>query len=126
MLTLRCEPIAGIAHSIGPAPYFRIEGGTLRIGPANAEVGTHQGGLWQIGGRYFTTLALETPTTIRFEGGDSCEGTHGPFDRVRLVDGVIRHGAHSGQLLARLDEESGSWHVYNNAGDCHKVIIEPA
>ena len=44
MLTFRFDPLIGDGHAIGPAPYFRIEGGELRAGPDDRTVATYANG----------------------------------------------------------------------------------
>ena len=127
MLALRFEhPGQGEALTVGPAPYFRIEGRSLRAGPADEEVGHYEGGAWHLGERTFLTATAESPARVHFEGdGEPCAGAHGPFAQVRLVDGAIRHGPQSHGLLAKYDEEAQSWYVYAEQKSCPAAVLSP-
>ena len=125
MLTLHFEhPATRDDHSIGPAPYFRFAGSSLRAGPQDQEVASYAGGMWHINGRSFTTVTPQSPATVRFESADqSCSETYGPFDQVRLVDGFMRYGNQFKQILARLDEQSQLWYVYPAQRDCPTAML---
>jgi hypothetical protein len=109
---------------VGPAPYFRIAGNSLRAGPGDVEVGYYADGAWHIGGKAFLTATADAPAKVRFEGSGA--GTHGPFEWVHLVDGAIRHGVNAAVVLAKFDEDSQQWHVYAEGRDCPVAILSQA
>jgi hypothetical protein len=114
MITLQFEhPVSHQVQTVGPAPYFRITGDDLRAGPNDAVVATYRNGVWTVNGDSYLTIATESPTAIRFEGnGTPSPSQYGPFERLRVVDGAIRHGPNAIELLARLDEAKQAWYVY--------------
>ena len=129
MLRLQFEhPVSRQVQIVGPAPYFRLSGDDLRAGPSDAVVATYRNGVWTLDGESYLTIAAEAPAAIRFEGnGNSGSGgtTYGPFERLRVVDGAIRHGPNAVELLARLDEETQAWYVYAEQKNYSVVILAP-
>src|SRR6516225_8949317 len=127
MLTLQFEhPVSRQVQLVGPAPYFRISGDDLRAGPNDAVVATYRNGVWTLDGDSFLTIAAEAPAALRFEGsGTDGATTYGPFERLRVVDGSIRHGPNAIELLARLDEGTQAWYVYAEQKNYPVVILAP-
>ena len=114
MLALHFEnPIALGRHSLGPASYFRLAGNSLRVGPHDQEAARHERGSWQTDRGPFIILFTLDPTVIHFEREDgSASVPYGPFDGLRLVDGILRPGPRFDTALARLDEATEAWHVH--------------
>jgi hypothetical protein len=125
MLTLHFDhPVSHQARRVGPAPYFRLRGDSLRAGPNDVVLGTHHRGVWTLDGECFLTITTEAPALLRFEeGGAPCAHPYGPYDQVKIVDGAIRHGAGFSELLAKLDEVAGVWFVYAEQKNCAEVLL---
>jgi hypothetical protein len=114
VLTLYFEhPLSRKSHRIGPAPYFRIIGRSLRAGPEDQEVGFYEQGMWHIGGESYITATTDAPIIVHFEGEENSPSpAHGPLESVKLVDGAIRHGPQLMHVLARYDEGAQAWYSY--------------
>lgn len=127
MLILRLQhPVSRQVLDLGPEPYFRIAGGSLRAGPSDVELGVYRQGLWAVAGDHFLTIETRSPTQVRFEEhGQSCAGAHGPFDCIHIIDGAIRHGPGSSRLLARFVEDLQAWYVYPDQKNCPTVFLLP-
>ena len=125
MLTLHFEhPISNQIHMVGPAPYFRISGDDVRVGPNDAVVATYRNGIWTLDGTSFLTITVEVTAAIRFEGNGDPDGmSYGPFECLRVVDGAIRHGPNAIELLARLDEGTQAWYVYAEQRNYRVAIL---
>src|SRR5262249_30521698 len=123
VLTLRCDrPGHPSVPRLGPAPYFRLVGDSLRAGPEDTEVGCYRNGRWQVRGHAFLTLTTQGPAVVRFESG----GTYGPFPSVEVLAGTLWHGAKADRLLASYDEESDSWFSYPDGHHFPPVVLSPA
>ena len=126
MITLYLEhPVSQQVRRIGPAPYFRLKADTLVSGPDDVVIGTYQNGVWTVNGDVFLTLAADAPARVRFEGNGSGNHDFGPFERLKVVDGAIRHGPNAVELLARLDEEKQAWYVYSEQKNYPVAIVAP-
>jgi hypothetical protein len=114
MITIRFESmVLHDAHRQVQAPFFRITPDCVLEGPDDRPVAQLQDGMWETGGKIFTSLKIESPVTIRFEDEEGhCSEEHGPFEQVRVVDGVIWQRPKLNELLAWIDERSHRWHVY--------------
>jgi hypothetical protein len=125
VLTLRCEhPGHPYVHRLGPAPYFRLAGTSLQVGPDDRQVGYYARGLWHAGGREFLTLTVESPAAVRFEHhGGAGSGAHGPFELVRLLDGALWYGLRADQLLASYDDESQCWYSHVDQRHCAAAVL---
>ncbi len=126
MIKLQFEhPVSRQIQLVGPAPYFRLTGDDLRAGPSDAVVATYRNGIWTLDGDSYLTIAAEDATAIRFEGNGNGGSLYGPYDRLRVVDGAIRHGPNAIELLARLDEGTQAWYVYAEQKNYPVVILAP-
>jgi hypothetical protein len=125
MITLHFEhPVSHQVQTVGPAPYFRITGDDLRAGPHDTIVATYRNGIWTVNGDSYLTIATESSMAVRFEGnGDPGPSRYGPLERVRVVDGAIRHGPNAIELLARLDEAKQAWYVYAEQKDYPIAVL---
>src|SRR5262249_25426731 len=113
VLTLALEvPDGRAGHRLGPAPYFRLDGGKLRAGP-------YDQGAWHVGQEVFIVCSTESPARVRFEGDG--QATHGPFERVLLVDGAIWGGP---KLLARYADRA--WYSYPDDTEFPAAVLAPA
>lgn len=95
---------------IEPLAALRIAGATM-YGGAEA-IAVYHGGLWHVGREHYFLVAIASPATIQFENGPVRSAVWGPFDPAWLVNGAIRAGETQELALARLDEQTGAWHVY--------------
>jgi hypothetical protein len=126
MIKLQFEhPVSRQIQLVGPAPYFRLSGDDLRAGPTDAVVATYRNGVWTLDGDSFLTIAAEEPTALRFEEEGDGATLYGPYERLRVVDGAIRHGPNAVELLARLDESTQAWYVYAEQKNYRIVILAP-
>ncbi len=124
MLTLYLEhPVNQQIRRVGPAPYFRITGDTLLAGPDERIIGTYENGVWAVENDVFLIIGADHPTKVRFESnGESC-ADYGPFERLKVVDGAIRHGPNAIELLARLDDQAQLWYVYAEQKYCPAAVL---
>jgi hypothetical protein len=121
------HPTQGERLTVGPAPYFRLAGKSLRAGPGDEEVGFYENGMWHLAGKAFLTATADSPAQVEFRhDGDPSSGTHGPFENLKLVDGAIRHGPKSGAVLAKFDEDSQTWYSYADRKDCPVAVLTEA
>jgi hypothetical protein len=124
MLTLYLEhPVSQQIRRLGPAPYFRITAENLFAGTEEAAIGTYQNGVWTVDGDVFLTIAADAPARVRFEGNGGGPADYGPFEHLKVVDGAIRHGPNSVELLARLDEGARLWYVYAEQKHCPTAVL---
>ncbi|HET6882061.1 MAG TPA: hypothetical protein VFI31_17980 [Pirellulales bacterium] len=96
---------------LAPVTALKILGTSLLDGQ-NAVLAVYQAGLWRINGDHFFVVGVETPASIHFENATVRSETMGPYNQSWLVNGAIRAGQSQELALARLDEQSGAWHVY--------------
>ena len=123
MLSLHFEIEPGESQAlIGPAPYFRVAGNRLQVGPADLDIASYREGRWHFPTGSFTSITARTPAQILFEtGGGSSAMISGPFAEVRLAQGAIWNG--DGELVAKFEEESQSWWAYPGHVPCSGAVI---
>lgn len=104
MIQLRFNSLAGTdPTTLGPAPYFRIEGPLLQRGPGRAVVGRYFDYHWEIGNRFVSSYECLDPVLLFFEGTDGAvSDSHGPFQQVRFPNGSCYA---DGKLFAELVTE---------------------
>lgn len=107
-------------QSIGPAPFFRLTGGTLQIAPDFHVVAHHLGFIWECNGHLYKKLESDVPIVVHFEGqhGAASE-TAGPFARFQVIDGVAYA---DGERLAKLLEGQERWCLANTE-ECWPVMV---
>ncbi len=71
----------------------------------------------------FLTIGADLPTRVRFETNGDGPADYGPFERLKVVDGAIRHGPNAVELLARLDEGARLWYVYAEQKHCPAAVL---
>jgi hypothetical protein len=120
-LHFEIEPGEGQAV-IGPAPYFRVAGNRLKIGPADLDIASYRQGRWHFPTCSFAAVTARAPAQISFETSAS-PMISGPFGQVRLAQGAIWNG--DGELVAEFEEESQSWWVYPGRVQCSGAVIAP-
>jgi hypothetical protein len=89
MMQLRFNSLAGTdPTTLGPAPYFRIEGSLLQQGPDRAVVGRYFDHHWELGGRFVSSYECVEAVRLHFEGArGETSGIYGPFQQVRFPNG---------------------------------------
>ncbi len=118
------HPLIGDSPAFDPTPVVVITGERMTLG--GQEVATHDNGQWHHRGQHFTTILLDSPARVHFEDdGAKKSAVHGPFDRLKVVDGSIRAGDGYTDVLARLNEGSKHWEVYGEPGEWLRAIFIP-
>ncbi len=124
MLTLHFRnTVLGHAHAVGPLPSFHITGNVLTAG---REVAVHQHGQWQLGGRGFPVVSTASPTVVSFKDDAGRTSERLLLGPIAFFDGILRHGLEFLELLARLDEPSGTWHLYADETEFPTAVFEAA
>ena len=112
--------------SIGPAPFFRLAGNRLQVGPGDLDIASYRQGRWHFPTCSFASITAQSPAQIAFEpGGSTSPMVTGPFDKVRFEQGAIWHGDGLRELVAQFDELSLSWLVYPDRVKCFGGVIAP-
>lgn len=122
MLSLQfSNPGTGESHMVGPASFFRMEGGSLYRGPAGELVASHMDWRWQVGHAMFKMARTLGPTLIEFED----DGAHrfGPTDFVTIVDGGLWLGHERGKLLTKFDPAKDRWRVFESNRLCSRFTL---
>jgi hypothetical protein len=107
-------------HAAGSYPWVSVAGDVLLAEPSGAVVACRCGGVWTddedtAGPASASKLVVHGSTfLLRFEGDMPDDAfILGPFARVEVLGGVV-YGWPGRRLLARLDEQSSLWYVYEN------------
>lgn len=109
---------------IEPVALLKIVGTSL-FNEHNAAVAEYQGGLWRLAQEHFFVIGMESPTLIHFENAAIRSATIGPYNPAWLVNGAIRAGESQELALARLDEQTGAWHVYADRTFWSAAVFTP-
>lgn len=124
MLCLHFEVAPGEDYAlVGPAPYFRLAGDRLQVGPGDTDIASYRQGKWHYPTGSFVSVTAPSPTQISFTGGSTSPMISGPFAQVRFAEGAIWHGDGFSELVAQFDERSQSWRVYPDRGECSGAVI---
>src|SRR6185312_15088852 len=107
---------------IGPQQSLRIAGVCL-FGADGAVLAEYQGGLWRHENQHFFIVGIQSPVMIHFENAAIRSESHGPYNPAWLINGAIRIGESQETALARLDEQSGAWHVYADRTFWSTVVV---
>ena len=110
---------------VEPFTSLRIVGTTL-LDPHSAVIAVYQGGLWRVADDHFFVIGMQSPTVIHFENAAIQSPSIGPYNPAWLVNGAIRAGRAQELALARLDEQSGAWHVYADRTFWSAAVFTPA
>ncbi len=89
MIQLRFNSLAGTdPATLGPAPFFRVEGPLLQQGGERCVVGCYSDHHWEIGDRVVSSYECSGPVLLHFEGaGGESSRSYGPFQQVRFPNG---------------------------------------
>ena len=88
MIQLRFNSLAGTdPGTVGPAPFFRIEGPLLQQGAELQVVGRYADHYWEIANRFVSSYEFAQSVLLHFEGPDGLSRTYGPFQHVRFPNG---------------------------------------
>ena len=111
---------------IGLLPLLRVAGTSL-LDHAGGVLANYHGGLWRVGDEHFFVIGIQSSVLIHFEDGDGeCSARLGPYNPAWLIDGAVRAGKSQEVALARLDEASGTWHVYADRTFWSAAVFSPA
>ncbi|HEX7449246.1 MAG TPA: hypothetical protein VF306_16955 [Pirellulales bacterium] len=111
---------------MGSLPLLRVAG-TRLLDHAGGVLANYHGGLWRVGEEHFFVIGIQSPVIVHFEGGDGqCSVRFGPYNPGWLIDGAVRAGRSQELALARLDEASGTWHVYADRTFWSGVVFTPS
>ncbi len=109
MIQLRFNSLAGTdPTTLGPAPFFRVEGSSLCQGPDRAVIARYFDYHWEIGNRFVSSYECTDPVVLHFEGSDGAvSDVYGPFQQVRFPNGSCYADR---RLFAELVGEHGGGH----------------
>ena len=99
--------------------------GTSLVDGNGVVMGTHQGGLWQLGDEHFFVIGIESPVVIHFENGNHRSEAIGPYHPAWLTGGAVRAGPGQELALARLDETTCTWQLYADRTSWSAVVFTP-
>jgi hypothetical protein len=91
MIRMNINTLQSVSPMIlGPAPYFRLEGSTLRLGPDDRVVATYRRHHWQVEGHHASSYECRDRTRVYFANHDGEQSKLlGPSPHCR-VRGRIR------------------------------------
>jgi hypothetical protein len=114
-------PLLGHGLTLGPAPWFKVVRGSLRMGPADAPVGQLENQQWRIGGRFFTAFHLDEQVTVYFETPLGI-GTKemGPFDEVEIRDTTLYADE---RAIANFDAASSAWRCADDGTEWPILVV---
>ncbi|HVW70314.1 MAG TPA: hypothetical protein VHB68_15160 [Steroidobacteraceae bacterium] len=110
MVRLRFNSLSGTdPATLGPAPFFRIEGPLLQQGVDRLVVGRYFDHHWEVGDRFVSSYESMGPVCLQFEGATGrVSQIYGPFHQVRFPNG----SCYADRLLfAELVDEEGHAHA---------------
>jgi hypothetical protein len=111
--------------ALGPAPYFRVEGVTLRQGPDNEIVATYRRLHWEVNGLHLSSYECRDRARLHFEDevGRVSEA-FGPFNRLQFPNGSLYA---DDRRFAELVEETERWVRCADGGrQWSAIVISPA
>jgi hypothetical protein len=99
--------VTGEKENVGPRVTFRLSRNVLESG--DETVAVYSAGLWRTHTNAFLVLSITDDVHFTYSHETSNSVSHGPFDKLFVVDGLIHAGERDGSILARFDESSGHW-----------------
>ena len=109
---------------LGPAPWFKVGGNFMRVGPHGAIAGTYRLHHWEVQSQHYTRWDCRGQSWVHFEdalGGNT--EVFGPFEEVYAADGVMHA---DGKLFAKFIEETQLWHCYPSENFWPVMVIKSA
>jgi hypothetical protein len=129
MIRLRFNSLAGTEPAIlGPAPFFRVEGGLLQQGPEHTVVGRYFDHHWEIGNRFVSSYECLDMVRLHFVGPDGVASeSHGPFQHVRFPNGsCYADRSLFGELVQEHGNKTAHWVHRASLGRWQALVISPA
>jgi hypothetical protein len=113
----------GESAVIGPAPWFRISGNYVRMGPHGTISGTFHMHHWEVNGHHYPRYDCNDSVIIYFEDAAGGPTPHfGPFSSLYAQDGVLHANK---KLFAKFIEETVLWHCFVTETYWPVLIIKP-
>ena len=129
MIRLRFNSLAGTDPAIlGPAPFFRVDGGLLQQGPEHTVVARYFDHHWEIGNRFVSSYECMDIVRLHFVGpdGDVSE-SHGPFQHVRFPNGsCYADRSLFGELVQEHGNKTSHWVHRSSLERWQALVISPA
>lgn len=128
MLAVHISHAAGSLETLQcPTPCFLTGGDHLEVRVADRGMNYFQECHGPRQERHFTVLETESACQISFTSLDG-PGTAllGPFERLKVENGVIRYGVMPERLLAQYDPAGQAWYVYANHQCYTAAVLQPA
>ena len=105
--------------TLGPADWYRLDGGALREGAGGTVLARYDGERWSTGESHFVTIVCEGPVSCHFERGlERRDNVAGPFASLMLVDGVLWA---DDTALARFDGGRAVWRLLSTEEDYRAI-----
>jgi hypothetical protein len=117
------DPTTGARHDFEPRPWLRVTGTSLQTGEGEP-LASFRGGLWFTPEGEFGVLTVDSAVRVVFQGDESPR-LYGPFERVLIVGGVLRHGPQPDDLLARLDDQAAAWEMLWDHSHYPTILLLP-
>jgi len=99
--------VTGEKENFGPRISFRLAQNVLQSG--NDIVAVYSAGLWRTQTNSFLVFTITAGVNLTYSNGKAKSLSHGPFDKLFVLDGTIHAGERDGIILARFDEQTGNW-----------------
>jgi hypothetical protein len=109
--------------TLGPAPFFRVQGTELLQGPGNDVVARYSPHHWEVDGRFYSSYECTDGAYLQFQDRQGQRSPSlGPFDRVHFPNGACY--ADEGQV-AQLIVESACWRDWSTGARWSAILISP-
>jgi hypothetical protein len=110
--------------TLGPAPYFRVEGIFLRQGPENEIVAAYRQNHWEVNGQHLSSYECRDRARVHFEDGQGrISDAYGPFGKLHFPNGSCYA---DDRRFAELVEETEHWVRCVDGGRWPTMVISPA
>ena len=129
MIRLRFNSLAGTEPAtLGPAPFFRIDGSLLQQGPDHAVVGRYFDHHWEIGNRFVSSYDCVDAVRLHFVAANGeTSGTHGPFQHLRFPNGsCYADSSLFGELVQEHGNKTSYWIHRASLARWQALVISPA
>jgi hypothetical protein len=102
--------VTGEKENVGPRLTFHLSRNVLRSGAD--VVAVYSAGLWRTQTNSFLVLSISDDVHLTYSNETAKSISHGPFDKLFVVDGTVHAGERDGSILSRFDDATGHWHCY--------------